>query len=196
MFLIHRKINPNIFRFTDNDYSFILSFKMKTPSNIFVNSLEETVVARQHMKIPPLKPGEIYSVVSMQETISDATIRKLRLKQRKCLFKNEAKFKYHKNEEYSHSTCMKECRIDRAMKICGCLPPVYLTEAMENLTKCDFESLKCLKDQKIVDDRECKCLLPCEFTAVEIESINRRSFGSANSTTDYSIALKNFPLVS
>lgn len=182
----------------DNDYSFILSFALKPKSNIYTHSYEESLHARHQMMIPPLNPGKILSVISMQETISDFTVRELRLKQRKCLFENEAKFKYYKNDPYSYSTCMKECRIDRALKICGCLPPVYLTEFMENITKCNFEDLKCLKDQSIVDDRECNCLLPCEFTSVSIESINRKSYKKEEKSefTTFSIALKNFPLVS
>lgn len=68
----------------------------------------------------------------MKETKTDGNARDLSLQQRKCIFANEMKLKYYKNEAYSYSGCMKECRIDKAMLLCGCIPPFYSDGTIKN----------------------------------------------------------------
>lgn len=173
-----------------------MNYSVIPKAAVYINSYEETLIEnRNQMKILPQDPGPISILVTMQETISDITVRELRKKQRKCLFKDEANFKYFKDDEYSYTTCMKECRIKKALNICGCLPPVYLNEWMTNLTKCEFESLKCLKDQSFVDSHDCNCVLPCDMTSVYIESISRKAHPEGYDSVEYSINLKHFPLV-
>lgn len=177
--------------------------KLKQESEIIVNSYEETVIDGFVSKfdVNPSTNSAVSVDINMEETVSGSSIRKLSLIQRECLFNNEKKFKYYQDEKYSYSTCMKECRIDRALDICGCLPPVYQTDYMVNLTKCDFFSLKCLKDRRVIDDLKCNCLLPCEFTSVHVDHIQKIFSASGisdlskNKLSDVTVSLKKFPVV-
>lgn len=111
--------------------------------------------------------------VSMQQTKTNKNIEELSVPQRKCILKNELKLKHFSNEPYTFSNCMKDCRIDQALNICGCLPPFYRLNQFNNITHCDIQSLKCLKDEKVLDIRKCShCELSCEFTIFSVESIH------------------------
>lgn len=173
-----------------------------------MNSYEETPIAGFVSKfdVNPEKHPAVAVDITMVETASGFSLRKLKLNQRKCLFKDEKKFKYYKDELYSYSTCIKECHITRSLDICGCLPPVYQNDYMVNLTKCDFDSLKCLKDQRVIDDIKCNCLLPCEFTSVHVDNIKKMFIGNGfldnrmlqtydDSVSDVTVSLKQFPVV-
>lgn len=188
----------------DNDFSYDLKFKLKPESEIIVNSYEETAIAgiQSKFEVNPSIHFAISADINVVETVSGSSLRKLKMKQRKCLFSDEKKFKYYRDEKYSYSTCMKECRINRALDICGCLPPVYQNDFMVNLTKCDFYSLKCLKDQRVVDDLKCNCLLPCEFTSVHVDRIEKKFIGQKfdgnqfdKAISEVTVSLKQFPLI-
>lgn len=145
-----------------------LSFNLKTPVKIFHNAADEYLRFDQIplMKLDSLMDG--FALISMQTTKTDRNAKDLSVHQRKCIFSDEVKMKYS-NEPYTFTECMKECKIDRAVEICGCLPPFYVTG---NSTPCDYESLKCLKDEKISDIGHCmKCELACDFTVFTVEKI-------------------------
>lgn len=52
--------------------------------------------------------------------VSSRKVRQLSLSQRKCIFEFESPLKYFKN--YSTSLCMISCRMEMALKLCGCIP--------------------------------------------------------------------------
>lgn len=109
--------------------------------------------------------------VSMLETKNDKSVEDLAIHQRKCIFRDEAKLKHFKSERYTFSGCMRDCRVDLALDICGCLPPFHPPNNC-NSTFCGAKDLKCLKDMRITDFSECNdCELACDFTTFTVENI-------------------------
>lgn len=111
--------------------------------------------------------------ISMKKTRTDENARDLSLRQRKCIFANEMKLKYYKNEAYSYSGCMKECRIDKAMLLCGCIPPFYSpTHQRGNLPICSSDLLSCLNQDNITDLHSCNhCELGCSNTVFTMDQL-------------------------
>lgn len=143
--------------------------EIKVPSRTFLNSQEESL----HFEQKPIGKVEVnkanFVVISMQETKSEAGLKDLWIKQRKCFFRDEKKLKYFKDHKYTYSSCMKECKMEKAMLYCGCLPPFYRPNGAKNLNYCDADSLKCLKDEKIWNITSCtKCHLGCDFTVFSV----------------------------
>lgn len=148
----------------------LMSFDFKTSSRVFINSVDEHLSFEQNPLIRTDVGYSNFAWVSMLRTKTDENAKDLSIEQRKCFFSDEIKLKYS-NELYSFSGCMKECKIDQAMEVCGCLPPFYVAG---NFTACDIESLKCLKDERIWDIRSCKhCELSCDFTAFSIDKLKK-----------------------
>lgn len=151
----------------------ILSFELQTPAKIFLNPVAESLNFEQ---LPIVQAGldmKFSAAVAMQQTMTDRDAKDLSINQRKCLFEDEAGMKYFTDEPYTISGCLKECKLDRALKFCGCVPPFYRPSNLRNSTFCDIESLKCLKDEKISDVSECpQCELACDFTIFSIEHLH------------------------
>lgn len=57
--------------------------------------------------------------------VSSQKLHQLSPYQRKCVFELESPLKYFKT--YSASLCMISCRMDVALKLCGCIPFFYKT---------------------------------------------------------------------
>lgn len=146
-----------------------LTTVLKVPALAYLNSHSESLFYEQKA-IGVAKLSESKTIIiSMQETRSEKDLRSLWVRQRQCVFGDEKKLKYFKDQEYTYSSCMKECKMDRAMQFCGCLPPFYRPNAMRNLTYCDADSLKCLKDERIWNTTSCnKCYLGCDFTVFSV----------------------------
>lgn len=149
----------------------LLSFLLQVPTKIFINSVDEVL---KYEQIPLAGTNIQFSdfvLVSMQSTKTDKSVRDLSMKQRKCIFANDVQLKYSK-EPYTYSGCLRECKIDRAIEFCGCLPPFYV---LSNFTACGLESLKCLKDERIWDVGKCEhCELACDFTVFSLEKVQKQ----------------------
>lgn len=126
------------------------------------------------------KPGEtVHALIAMQQTNTNKNALDLSLHQRKCLFEEEVTMKYFADEPYTITGCLKECKLDQAMKICGCLPPFYWPSQLSNATYCDFQSLKCLKDEKVWKVDQCRqCELSCDYTTFSVENLKTALTGS------------------
>lgn len=61
----------------------------------------------------------------MKQTYTTEDAKQLSIVQRKCIFPDEVKLDIYRNE-YTFTACMKECRINKCMKFCKCLPPFYI----------------------------------------------------------------------
>lgn len=141
---------------------------------MYVNPIEESFHFEQRA-IASSNLGELVDIViSMQETKTDDNARDLTIHQRKCFFEDEMLLKYFKDEPYTFSGCLKECKLERALQICGCLPPFYRPALLSNVTFCDVQVLKCLKDERIWDVTHCAhCELSCDFKTFSIEKLKK-----------------------
>lgn len=151
-----------------------LKFDAKVEAKIFLNSADEALHYEQH----PIAVTELQKsfsiIVSMQQTESDDTIQTLSIHQRKCIAKDERKLKYYSDQPYSYSGCMTDCKIDQSLEFCGCLPPFYRSSRLNDSAYCDLKTLKCLKDEKIVNSKRCSsCELSCNFTTFSLESVQK-----------------------
>lgn len=95
--------------------------------------------------------------------------------QRKCIFPDEVKLKYYKDDIYSFSACMKYCRMEKAQKLCRCIPPFY-KPATGKYRQCGLDDFLCLLKfrENITDIRGCRqCELSCVNTVYDIEKYTK-----------------------
>lgn len=62
--------------------------------------------------------------ISKKNTYTTDDARQLSIGQRKCIFSDEIKLNYFP-DAYTFSSCMKQCRMNKAIKLCKCNPPFY-----------------------------------------------------------------------
>lgn len=60
----------------------------------------------------------------MKQTYTTEDARQLSVLQRKCIFPDELKLDIY-SDEYTFTSCMKECRIAKCLRFCKCIPPFY-----------------------------------------------------------------------
>jgi hypothetical protein len=70
------------------------------------------------------------SVVSLA-IYSTSDVRSLSLSQRKCRFPEESDLDI--SPVYSYNLCRMQCRMDQAMRLCGCVPHFYRTSSKSNV---------------------------------------------------------------
>ena len=139
---------------------------------MYVNSHEETLFFDQIPVVLTEFDSNVTINLKMQSTKTHKDVKYLRSSQRNCVFNNEMTFSHLVDDSYSFSSCLSDCRINQALNLCGCMPPFHKTKGMSNSTFCDLESLKCLKDPKILDLMKCQhCELPCDFTTFTIDNL-------------------------
>lgn len=149
-----------------------LSMELEVPAKLYLNSHEESLYFEQTAAVKTKLDSNLNLIISMQSTKTHEKVHDLKIHQRNCVYGNEVKFKHLTEQPYSYSACLSDCKIDQALKLCGCLPPFHRTRSMNNSTFCDIDSLKCLKDPKILDLAKCgQCELPCDFTTFSIDSL-------------------------
>jgi hypothetical protein len=66
------------------------------------------------------------SIVSLA-IYSTSDVRSLRISQRKCRFLEESDLDI--SPVYSYNLCRMQCRMDLAMRLCGCIPHFYRTKS-------------------------------------------------------------------
>lgn len=97
--------------------------------------------------------------------------------QRKCIFEGEEKLTYYDNDIYSATACMKECRMNKALKLCKCVPPFYASKSVSKSPQCWVTNLVCLKQnqKEITSNEGCeKCQLNCLTTVYESERFRKK----------------------
>lgn len=167
----HRIKNNELLSVSEFD-DLMFSMNLQVSSKIFINSAEESLYFDQIPAAQSQMASVVNVKVSMQQTKVDESVYNLSVQQRKCILKDEVKLQHFPNEPYSFSNCMRDCRMQRALELCECLPPFYRSSSLRNSTYCNTESLKCLKDEKILDVLKCQhCELTCDFTTFSVESV-------------------------
>lgn len=110
---------------------------------------------------------------SVKETYTTEDARQLTIKQRRCIFENEIRLKT--DHMYTYTACTRQCRMETAMKKCGCVPHFY--SAVDHFKHCKLSELKCIAENhneiKAID--KCLCELGCSNTVYEVEKLNDNS---------------------
>ena len=115
-------------------------------------------------------------LITMKQTYTTTDTEQLSVAQRKCIFQGEYELKYYDENIYSLSACMKQCRMQTALKLCKCVPPFYQT-ATGKYQQCMLSDIKCLNDnqKEITNIRGCKdCELSCLSTVYESEKLIKK----------------------
>lgn len=108
----------------ETDKKWALFFRPTQESKIFVHSHFENFGwdFRPHIVWEPDFAAEL--LISMKQTYTTKDAKQLSIGQRKCIFPDEIKLDIY-TEEYTFTSCMKECRMKKSMKFCKCIAPFY-----------------------------------------------------------------------
>lgn len=71
---------------------------------------------------------KLMALIGINPTLTHAMpdIRAVNAQQRLCYFKDE--FPLQNFEYYSYQNCLTECRMNIILKMCGCIPVIYVNE--------------------------------------------------------------------
>jgi len=94
------------------------------PKQIFIFSNEEYFGSDFNAQIDWSEPQLVEVRISKKNTYTTDDARQLSIGQRKCIFSDEVKLNYFP-DAYTFSSCMKQCRMNKAIKLCKCNPPFY-----------------------------------------------------------------------
>lgn len=165
--------NENFFTLAETDKKWAISFALKDESKVYLHAVEEVSSYDIRPQFLWEAQHSINLLITRKQTYTTSDARQLTVGQRKCIFHGETHLFYYKNDIYSLSACMKQCRMQKANEWCKCIPPFY-APATGTYQQCTLESLKCLKDNQrnITDIKGClHCELSCMDTVYESEKI-------------------------
>lgn len=108
----------------ETDKKWSLFFKPKLKSRIFVHSHQENFGWDYRPQIEWDLETSSELLISMKQTYTTEDARQLSVLQRKCIFPDELKLNIY-SDEYTFTSCMKECRIEKCLRFCKCIPPFY-----------------------------------------------------------------------
>lgn len=119
-----RTMNEKFHELFETDKKWALFFTPKREAKIFVHSHMENFGwdFRPHVVWEPDFAAEL--LISMKQTYTTEDAKQLTIGQRKCIFPDEVKLGVYEGE-YTFTSCMKECRMKKCVKFCGCIPPFY-----------------------------------------------------------------------
>ncbi|XP_046802644.1 sodium channel protein Nach [Lucilia cuprina] len=155
----------------ETDKKWALFFVPNSTVKIFIFSNEEYFGQDFNPQIEWSENQVVEVRISKKNTYTTDDARQLSIGQRKCIFHDEIKLKYFP-EEYTFSSCMKECRMKKAIKLCKCNPPFY--KPIPNVPMCGINDLDCLSLYKnnITNIKDClQCELSCSKTVFNIEKL-------------------------
>jgi acid-sensing ion channel, other len=150
-------------------------------SRVFVHSIDEITGYDFRPTFSHDIGHAVTLLISMKQTYTTDDARQLTIGQRKCIFPDEKRLKYYKDDVYSFSQCMRQCRIERSHFFCSCVAPFYhmpptTSEGIKNYRHCGIEDFSCLLKfhHNITDIRMCKhCELSCLNTVYDIEKFSK-----------------------
>lgn len=94
--------------------------------------------------ISKMLPVNSESLVSVKTTVTICSpqVKALPISDRECVFPEEKGLKYFKG--YKEINCDIECRMDKALEVCDCLP--YYYPNFQNFLICNYTKIECLMD--------------------------------------------------
>ncbi|KAJ8920125.1 hypothetical protein NQ315_011782 [Exocentrus adspersus] len=130
---------------------------------------------------------------SVKQTYTTKDTAQLSIKQRRCAFPDEINLKI--DDTYSYSGCTRQCRMDRAMKLCGCVPFFY--PEVGAYKHCSFQKMKCIGDhlKEIKAVQRCSCYLGCSNTVYEVEKFNDAETSNKSSSYKMDCQFVSWPMV-
>lgn len=160
-----------------------MSFVPTVSSKVFVHSTDEVTGYDFRPTFTHDIGHAITLLITMKQTYTTDDARQLSVGQRKCIFPDEKRLKYYKDDVYSFSQCMRLCRMERAFSFCSCIPPFYRpnidglsSEKIKNYRHCGIDDFSCLLKfhHNITDIKMCKhCELSCLNTVYDIEKFSK-----------------------
>lgn len=120
-----RKMNENIQNLFETDKKWAINFQPRSTSRIFVHSHLENFGWDFRSQIEWTTAASVELLIAMKETYTTEDARQLSVVQRKCIFSDEIRLEIYDDEKYTFTSCMKECRIQKCLKFCRCVPPFY-----------------------------------------------------------------------
>ncbi|KAG5682787.1 hypothetical protein PVAND_012118 [Polypedilum vanderplanki] len=178
----------------ETDKKWGLTFVPMVSSKVYVHSIDEVT----GFDVRPIFEHDIgYAItllITMKQTYTTDDARQLTIGQRKCIFPDERRLKYYKDDVYSFSQCMKLCRLERSNFFCQCIPPFYVPAATTtNYRHCSIEDFSCLVKHvnNITDIKACKhCELSCLNTVYDIEKFSKVMVPESNKREDFHINIE------
>ncbi|XP_017488629.1 PREDICTED: sodium channel protein Nach-like [Rhagoletis zephyria] len=155
----------------ETDKKWALFFIPNGTANVFIFSNEEYFGRDFNAQIEWEDNQKVEARISKKNTYTTDDARQLTIGQRKCIFYDEVKLQYFP-EGYTFSSCMTECRMKRAIKLCKCNPPFY--KPIPNAPMCGVSHFSCLEKYKvnITSIKNCMhCELSCSKTVFNIEKL-------------------------
>lgn len=174
-YVLCRIRNDRINDLFETDKKWALLFVPTKMSQVYLNSVDE--VSGYDFR-PTFEWQTGYSIdllITLKQTYTTDDARQLSVTQRQCIFPDEIKLKYYKDDIYSFSGCMKQCRMENANRLCQCIPPFY-KPASGNYRQCSIEDFICLLkyNDNITDIKGCRhCELSCLNTVYDIEKFTK-----------------------
>lgn len=159
----------------ETDKKWSLVFVLEKPSKIFLHSVDEASGYDYRPQFSWELGFHVDLLITMKQTYTTTDAQQLTIGQRKCIFPEEVTLKYYKDDDYSFSTCMKQCRMEKAQKFCQCIPAFY-EPAVDNYRRCTVTDFSCLVKYRdnITDIKGCnQCELCCLNTVYDIEKFTK-----------------------
>lgn len=175
-FPFNRIKNDRINKLFETDTKWSISFVLNHPSKVYLHSTEE--VSGFDIR-PQFIWEDGYSVdllITMKQTYTTDDAKQLSVGQRKCIFQGEVPLDYYKNDVYSLSACMKQCRMKLVNKYCKCILPYYMP-AKGSYQQCKISDFKCLQENRnnFTSIKSCsQCGLSCMNTVYESEKFTKK----------------------
>lgn len=101
----------------ETDKKWSLTFTLSTDSRVFVHSKDDITSLDFRPTIFWERNTRIELLITMKQTYTTDDARQLTVSQRKCIFSDEVKLTYFKDDIYTYSACMEECRLERSNKV-------------------------------------------------------------------------------
>ncbi|XP_055536311.1 sodium channel protein Nach isoform X2 [Wyeomyia smithii] len=141
----------------------------------FVNTEDEIASATDAIRtvMQPTKLAEI--IIFVEQIVASPNLKHLSPARRKCVYRHESSsiFKIH-----TPNLCKIDCRIQNALKMCGCIPFFY---SIPNISKCNVEGMLCLYNHKQEwYHSACHCMEQCESTKFTMKSAKVTAFPQAS----------------
>lgn len=172
-----RTRNDDIAKLFESDKIRALRFFLNAPSKVYLHAQEEVTSFDILPQFIWEKQFYVDLHVSMKETFTTDDVIQLSSVQRKCFFQDEVNLNYFKSDFYSTSTCMLKCRMEKANKLCKCIPPFYAPSTGSHQECASKDELKCLKENRhnITHTKGCShCLLSCLNTVYESDKLTQK----------------------
>lgn len=194
--------NDHIHLLSETDKKWALTFVLKRKSRVFVFSSDDTIGLDYKPQFTWDVGYQTELLITMKQTYTTEDCHSLTINQRKCIFPDEKSVNYYKDDVYSFSGCMKECRMKKALRLCGCIPPFYSPVAgvPTPIKYCKIEHIACLKEKKgnITSLKGCgDCELSCLNTVYDIEKFTKTMLSEATAENEQkcSVEYLTWPII-